>query len=129
MPAMSMHEESRLRALNVARFVAVGCVLGLIVLGVAWELWLARLPGGSGTLALKVLPLTLAVAGLLKHKLYTYRWTSLLVWLYVTEGLLRISSETGRVVTLSAIELALSVSLFAACGTYVRLRLAGAPRS
>lgn len=119
-----MHEESRLRALGVARLVALACVAALIGLGIAWELWLAKLPGGHGTLALKVLPLTLTVAGLLKHRLYTYRWTSLLVWLYVSEALLRITSETGRVVTLSAIELLLSLSLFAACGFYVRLRLA-----
>lgn len=122
---MSMHEESRLRALGTARIVALACVAGLIGLGIAWELWLARLPGGHGTLALKVLPLTLTVAGLLKHRLYTYRWTSLLVWLYVSEALLRMTSETGRVVTLSAVELLLSLGLFAACGFYVRLRLAG----
>jgi hypothetical protein len=56
----------------------------LIVLGLAWELWLA--PTGSGTLALKVLPLVAVLAGLLRHRMYTYRWLSLLVWLYFTEG-------------------------------------------
>jgi uncharacterized membrane protein len=30
-----------------------------------------------------------ALPGLLRHRLYTYRWLSLLVWLYVTEGLVR----------------------------------------
>ncbi len=123
---MSTPEASRLRALNIARFSALACTIGLIVLGLAWELWLAPLPGGNGSLALKVLPLTLGVAGLLKHRLYTYRWTSLLVWLYVAEGLLRITSESGRVVPLSAVELALGLGLFAACGAYVRLRLASA---
>jgi uncharacterized membrane protein len=39
-------------------------LLGLIVLGLAWELWLA--PTGSGTLAIKVLPLVRALAGLLR---------------------------------------------------------------
>lgn len=121
---MSLQEDSHRRAVDAARAVAVACVLGLIALGLAWELWLAPLPGGTGLLALKVLPLTLTVAGLLKHRLYTYRWTSLLVWLYVTEALLRVSSETGRVVPLAALELLLSLLLFAACGYYVRKRLA-----
>ncbi len=43
------------RVVALTRWVAVGSVIGLIVLGLAWELWLA--PTGSGTLALKVLPL------------------------------------------------------------------------
>ena len=61
-----------------------GRAAGLIALGLAWELWLA--PTGSGTLALKVLPLLPCVAGLLRHRMYTFRWLSLLVWLYVLEG-------------------------------------------
>ena len=43
-------------------------LLGLIVLGLAWELWLA--PTGRGTLALKVLPLLLPLAGLLRPPLH-----------------------------------------------------------
>jgi uncharacterized membrane protein len=62
------------------RALAVACLLALIALGLAWELWLA--PTGNRTLALKVLPLAFALAGLLKHRMYTYRWLSLLVWLY-----------------------------------------------
>ena len=61
------------------RALAVGSVAGLIVLGVAWELWLAPLRPGGTWLALKVLPLVFALAGLLRHRLYTYRWVSLLV--------------------------------------------------
>jgi hypothetical protein len=40
-----------------------------------------------------VLPLALCVPGLLRHRMYTYRWLSLLVWLYVTEGVVRATSE------------------------------------
>lgn len=108
----------------LTRRLAVGSTLGLVVLGLAWELWLAPLPGGTGKLAWKVLPLTFAVAGLLKEKLYTYRWVSLLVWLYVTEGLVRATSDGGAVVLLALLELALSLTLFTACAVHVRLRLA-----
>ena len=43
--------------LLATRALAVGATLALIALGLAWELWLA--PTGSGTLAIKVLPLLL----------------------------------------------------------------------
>jgi uncharacterized membrane protein len=107
----------RLRRLNV------GLVVGLIVLGLAWELWLAPLKGGTGALAIKVLPLTLAIAGLLKHRLYTTRWLSMLVLLYFTEGVVRATTEQGVSRGLAVAELAMSVTLFASCALYVKLRL------
>ncbi len=106
-----------MRTLNLA------LLLALIALGVAWELWLAPLKGGTGMLALKVLPLTFAIAGMLKHRLYTYRWMSLLIWLYFTEGVVRASGDSGLSQILAGVEVALSVALFAACAVYVRLRL------
>ena len=96
-----------MRQLNVALLVA------LILLGLAWELVLAPLPGGTGALALKVLPLTLAIAGMLKHRLYTYRWMSLLVWLYFTEGVVRVTGDGGMSRVLAGLELAVSIGLFA----------------
>ena len=73
------------------RALAAACLLGLIVNGLAWELWLA--PTGGRTWALKVLPLALAVFGVLKFRMATHRWLSLLVWLYVTEALVRATTE------------------------------------
>lgn len=110
--------------ITLTRRLAVGCTLALIVLGLAWELSIAPLPGGTGKLAWKVFPLTFAIAGLLKERLYTYRWVSLLVWLYVTEGLVRAVSDSGAVIPLALLELALSLTLFTACAVHVRLRLA-----
>ena len=106
------------------RAIAVASVLALIALGLAWELWLA--PTGRGTLALKVLPLALPIAGLLKNRMYTYRWLSLLVWVYFTEGVVRATSDRGTGAILASIEVALCVVLFAACATHVRWRLAQA---
>ena len=112
-------------ALQRVRLLAVGSLLALIVLGLAWELWLA--PIGNRTLAFKVLPLALPLAGLLKYRMYTYRWVSLLVWLYFTEGVVRATSERGVVVVLALIEVVLCVLLFAACVLHVRWRLRTAP--
>lgn len=103
------------------RAVAVASLLALIVLGLAWELWLA--PTGRGTLALKVLPLTLPLAGLLKNRMYTYRWVSLLVWVYFTEGVVRATSDRGPSVALAILEVLLCLALFTACAVHVRWRL------
>ena len=110
-------------AVAATRAVAVACVLALIVLGLAWELWLAPVRGGRGMLALKVLPLCFPLAGLLRNRMYTYRWLSLLVWLYFVEGVVRATSDRGPGRWLAAIEVALCLLLFAACALHVRLRL------
>ena len=75
------HPPERRVTIERLRLLCVASLVSLIGLGVAWELWLAPLPQGTGMLALKVLPLCLGVAGLLKHRLYTYRWLTLLIWL------------------------------------------------
>ncbi|HWI11817.1 MAG TPA: DUF2069 domain-containing protein [Burkholderiaceae bacterium] len=103
------------------RAVALASVLALIALGLAWELWLA--PTGSRTLALKVLPLLLPLPGLWRNRMYTYRWLSLMVWLYFTEGVVRATSDRGAGAALGAIELLLCLLLFAACAAHVRWRL------
>jgi uncharacterized membrane protein len=100
----------------------VASLLGLIVLGLAWELWLAPLRPGGSWLALKVLPLCLPLAGLLKNRMYTYRWLSLLLWLYFTEGVVRATSEPAPGAWLAALEVLLSLALFAACVMHIRLR-------
>ena len=108
---------------EATRWAAVASVLGLIVLGLAWELWLAPLRPGGSWWALKVLPLCIPVAGLLKRRMYTYRWVSLLVWPYFIEGVVRATSERGPSVPLAVIEILLTLVLFAACALHVRVRL------
>ena len=100
---------------ETTRWIAVGSVLGLIVLGLAWELWL---PAHPSLWVLKVLPLCLPVAGLLKRRMYTYRWVSLLVWPYFMEGVMRFAEGWPAV-----LEIALSLTLFIACALHVRIRL------
>jgi uncharacterized membrane protein len=117
---------SSARAVRWTRVLAVGSLLGLIVLGLAWELWLAPLRPGGSWLVLKVLPLTIPLAGLLKNRMYTYRWVSLLVWLYFTEGVVRAWSDKGLSAGLAAIEVLLCVLLFVACAVHVRMRLKAA---
>jgi uncharacterized membrane protein len=105
------------------RWLAFASAVGLIALGLAWELWLA--PTGRGTLAIKVLPLVVALPGLWRMRLYTYRWLSLAVWLYGAEAGVRMSGVESPLVTmLAGLELLLTLLLFTACALHVRKRLA-----
>src|SRR5690242_913144 len=103
---------------NLARAAALASVVALIGLGLAWELWLA--PIGQCTLAVKVVPLALALRGLLRDRVRTYRWLSLLVWAYVAEGVVRAYGDHGASAVLAALEIALGLALF--CGCLWRVR-------
>ena len=114
-------------AVRLSRWTAAASLLALIGLCLAWELWLAPLRPGGSWLALKALPLCLPLVGLLKQRLYTYRWVSLMVWLYFTEGVVRGWSDPAPSNWLALAELLLCLILFAACAAHVRLRLRYAP--
>lgn len=60
--------------------------------------------------------------------MYTYRWVSLMVWLYFTEGVVRGYSDRPPGNYLALVEVALCLLLFTACALHVRVRLA-APRA
>lgn len=104
------------------RLLALFSLLGLIALGLAWELWLAPIRPGGSWLALKVLPLCLPLAGVLKHRMYTFRWLSLVVWLYFTEGVVRAYSDPSPGSYLAGLEIVLCLMLFAACTLHVKQR-------
>ena len=115
------------RHIDLTRQLAFFSLTGLIVLGLAWELWLAPIRPGGSWLALKVLPLCIPLAGILKNRLYTYRWVSLMVWLYFMEGTVRAWSDPAPGRYLAGIEVLLCLLLFTACALHVRVRLKSAP--
>jgi uncharacterized membrane protein len=55
--------------------------------------------------------------------MYTYRWLSLLIWLYFTEGVVRAWGDAAPSNYFAMVEVLLCVVLFAACALHVRLRL------
>ena len=112
-----------LQNVNLSRWLAVVSLVGLIVLSVAWELYLAPIKPGGSLLALKALPLCVPLAGLLKNRMYTYRWVSLLVWLYFTEGVVRAYSDRAPSNYWAMVEVFLCLTLFAGCAMHVRIRL------
>ena len=121
---MNMNKANQI---DMTRWLALGSLGGLIVLGLAWEMWLAPIRPGGSLLALKVLPLCIPLAGILKNRMYTYRWVSLMVWIYFTEGVVRGWSDRPPGNYLGMIEVVLCLLLFAACAFHVRVRLKNAP--
>ena len=99
---------------------AVAALVALVLLCVAWEMWLAPLRPGGSWLALKVLPLLPALPGVLKGRVYTMRWAMMLVLAYFTEGVVRAWSERGLSSTLALAEIALALGFYASAIAFVR---------
>lgn len=77
-------------------------------------------PTGSGTLVIKVVPLILPTWGLFRRRVRSHQVMSLLVWLYVLEGLVRSWSDSGWSRWFAVLEVVLSLLLFTVCALYIR---------
>jgi uncharacterized membrane protein len=108
------------------RILAAVSLALLLVLCLAWELWLAPLRPGGSYLALKAAPLALPLPGVVSGRRYTYQWSSLLILAYFAEGVVRAWSEQGLSQGLAAAEIALSLVFFASAVAYARLTRAAA---
>ena len=95
-------------------------LVALILLCLAWELWLAPLRPGGSLLALKALPLALPLSGIFAGRRYTFQWSSLLILAYVAEGVTRAWSDSGVSQKISLIEIGLSTVFFVAAVSYAR---------
>ncbi len=107
--------------LHRLRAAAAGALLALIVLCLAWELWLAPLRPGGSLVALKALPLIIPLTGIVRGRRYTYQWSSMLILAYFAEGVMRAWSERGISQLLAGAEIALSLLFFAAAVSYARV--------
>ena len=107
--------------MSATRLAAATSLVALIVLCLAWELWLAPLRPGGSLMALKALPLVLPLQGILRGRRYTYQWSSMLMLGYFTEGVVRAWSERGASQLAAVGEIALSVIFVAAAVGYARL--------
>lgn len=103
---------------------ALACLLGLVALSVSWELFLAPLKPGGSWLVLKVLPLLAPLRGVLHGRRYTFQWSTLLIWLYVAEGVVRALTDTGLSAGLAALEVALALAYFGFAVSWLRARRA-----
>jgi uncharacterized membrane protein len=111
---------------RASQVIAAATLVALIALCLAWELWLAPLRPGGSLLALKALPLALALTGIFSAKRYTYQWSSMLILAYFAEGATRAWSDKGLSQNLALAEAILSVVFFAAAVSYARRTRAAA---
>ena len=123
MPSTSTLTSQALWHVRLSRTLAVSSLIGLILLSLLWELWLAPIRPGGSWLVLKALPLCVPLAGLLKNRMYTYRWVSLVVWLYFAEGVIRLQGDSWPSNACAAVEIVLCLMLFTATALHVRWRL------
>lgn len=105
---------------RTAYLLSVGSLTGLVGVCVAWELWLAPLRPDGSWMVLKALPLLAPLFGILHGRIYTYRWSSMLMVAYFIEGCFRAYAESGLSATLAAIELVLALLFIAAAGVFIR---------
>lgn len=100
-------------------------LIALIVLCLAWELWLAPLRPGGSWFVLKALPLLAPLFGVLHGRIYTYQWSLMLVLAYFIEGVVRAWSESGAAEWLARAETVLALAFFASAIAYIRLTRRG----
>lgn len=119
------HILTNVRLLN---FISSVSLIALILLCTVWELWLAPLRPGGSMLVLKVVPLLIALFGILRGKRYTYQWMSMLILLYFTEGSVRATSDVGLSQVLAMIETVLTVVFFVSTIYYAKATRQSQPR-
>lgn len=112
--------------MRALRLSAAASLAALLLLCLAWELWLAPLRPGGSLLALKAAPLALPLGGILAGRRYTYQWSSMLILGYFAEGAVRAWSERGLSQSLALGEIALSLAFFGVAVAYARLTRASA---
>jgi len=96
------------------------CLIALIALCLAWELWLAPQRAGGSWLAIKAFPLLMALPGVLRGKVYTHRVMTLLIIAYFVEGVVRAWSDKGLSAQLAGVEVALTLVIFVSAILYAR---------
>ena len=101
-------------------YVASASLIALILLCLAWELWLAPLRPGGSWLVLKSVILLIPLRSILKGRRYTYQWMSMFILLYFIEGVMRAWSDHGPSAWLAMGEIALSLSFFGAAIFYAK---------
>lgn len=106
---------------KVFHFGAIGSLLALIAWLVGWEVWVAPLHPGGWLLALKVLPLLIPLRGVFMRDIYTLQWSSMVILLYFTEGVVRAWSDTTALSRYMALgEVVLVLVYFACALLYLR---------
>lgn len=106
---------------KITYYGACASLILLAALCLAWETVLAPLHPGGSWLVVKILPLLFPLAGVLKRDIYTLQWSSMMILLYFTEGVVRGFADVSPTSAyLGMAEVVLSVAYFLCAILYVR---------
>lgn len=101
-------------------YLTAASLIALIALSLSWELWIAPLRPGGSWLALKALPLCLPLAGILKKKIYTYQYSSMLILIYFAEAVMRLFNAHTAEKICAALAVILCLTFFTSCLMFVK---------
>ncbi|WP_151447257.1 DUF2069 domain-containing protein [Lacisediminimonas profundi] len=99
---------------------ALASMIALILLCIAWETVVAPLRPGGSWLVIKVIPLLIPLRGIWKRDVYTLQWSSMLILLFLAEGAVRATTETGWSQAMAIGEVILVVVFFVSTLLYLR---------
>ena len=107
------------RSNRPAALGAAATLGALVLLCVAWEWWIAPLRPGGTAFVLKALPLAIALPGVLRRRIYTLQWASMLVLFYFAEGIVRGMTDRGPGNWPGWLEAALALGFYVCALVYV----------
>ncbi|MCA3183977.1 MULTISPECIES: DUF2069 domain-containing protein [unclassified Cupriavidus] len=110
---LSLHSQALWR-------LSLSSLVALIALCIGWEWFLAPLRPGGSWLVLKFVLLLPVLRGVWTRNRYTMQWSSMLILLYFTEGIVRATSDRAPSSWLAWGEVALTVLFFTATILYLR---------
>ena len=114
---------NRAQTFSMKNYLQLGAsvsLICLIFLLCSWELFLAPLKNQSSWLVLKIIPLLISLMGILKGKIYTYKWSGMLILIYFIEGVVRSYSDQGLSSKIALFEVFLSIVFFLCVAFYVK---------
>lgn len=121
MPEDGNSNAGRVQLNDRYRLAASISLIGLIVVCLLWEGVIAPLKPEGSWLILKALPLLLPLRGILRGRIYTYQWASMLSLLYVLEGSVRLFSDVSLAsAVMGGVELTFALAFFVFAILYVR---------
>lgn len=100
---------------------AILSLASLVLLCVLWEMLLAPLHPNGSWMVLKAVPLLIPLYGVIRRDVYTLQWSSMMILLYFTEGVVRAYSDQSPVsAALAWIEVGLVCIYFLCSVLYLR---------
>ena len=102
--------------------LSVISLIGLIFLNLFWEIFYNPLDSNGSWMVVKSLILLIPLPGILKKNRYTFQWSSMFIWLFIMEGIVRFYSELGMSKDMAAYQTFLGILFFLSSIFFCRIK-------